>query len=422
MKMINKLKNKNIQVVAPPSKAHTLRALIISSLAEGESKINNPLLGEDQLNVIESLKALGVEIQRNNNTIWVKGLGGKYSPVSDVINVGESGVGMNFLLSAACFSNKKLIITGDEGLLRRPIKEVVDGLLQLGCKIEYLDIVGFPPVKVYNDGINGGLAKMFGEKTSQYFSSITIAAPYAGKEVCLNCIDNMNEKPYYDITLEMMEKFGVHAINKNYKEILIPKGQKYQGCNINIEGDYSSASFFFLAGAICKIKVMVSNLSQNSKQGDKVFLNLLARMGCEVTTSDEGVCVIGKVLKPIEVDMGNIPDLVPPLAIAAAFAEGTSKITNIGHLRFKECDRLAVIVSELKKMGACADYDNDSITITGVKQLNGVHIDPHNDHRMAMSFAIAGLVTGNQVIENEKCVAKSFPDFWERFEVFQKDE
>ena len=420
MKMINKLKNKNVQVDAPPSKAYTLRALIISSLAEGESKINNPLLGEDQLNVIESLKALGVKIQQNNNTISVKGLGGKYSPLSDFINVGESGVGMNFLLSAACFSNKPIIITGAEGLLRRPIKEVVDGLLQLGCKIEYLDEVGFPPVKMFNNGISGGLAKVFGEKTSQYFSSITIAAPYAEKEVKLNCIDNMTEKPYYDITLEMMEKFGVHASNNNYKEITIPPRQKYKGCNLTVEGDYSSASYFFLAAAICKIKVMVRNLSRNSRQGDKEVLNLLERMGCEVATSDDGVCVIGNNLKSIEADMSNIPDMVPTLAIAAAFAEGTTKITNIGHLRYKECDRLAVVVSELTKMGACAKHDNDSIIITGVKQLYGANIDPHNDHRIAMSFAIAGLVTGNQIIKDEKCVAKSFPDFWEKFEVFQK--
>lgn len=418
MKIINTIRNKNVKVDAPPSKAHTLRALIISSLAEGESRINNPLLGEDQLNVIESLKALGVDIQRDNNSILVKGSCGKYSPVSDVINVGESGVGMNFLLSAACFSNKPLIITGAEGLLKRPVKEVVDGLLQLGCKIEYLEKEGFPPVKICNKGISGGAAKMFGEKTSQYFSSITIASPYAEKEVCLNCLDNMNEKPYYDITLEMMEKFGVHAINKDYKEIIIPGGQKYQCSNVKVEGDYSSASFFFLAAAICGIKVMVTNLPKNSKQGDKEFLNILVRMGCAVTISDEGVCVTGNTLKPIEVDMGNIPDLVPPLAIAMAFAEGTSKITNIGHLRFKECDRLAVMVSELKKMGAYVEHDNDSITITGMRQLNGANIDPHNDHRIAMSFAIAGLVTGNQVIADEKCVAKSFSDFWEKFEVF----
>ncbi len=181
MKMINTIKNKNVQVEAPPSKAHTLRALIISSLAEGKSKIYNPLLGEDQLNVIESLKVLGVDIQRENNTLSINGLGGKYLPVSEVLNVGESGVGMKFLLSAACLSNKPLIITGAEGLLRRPIKEVADGLLQLGCKIEYLYKAGFPPVKIYSNGIYGGLAKIFGEKTSQYFSAITIAAPYAEK-------------------------------------------------------------------------------------------------------------------------------------------------------------------------------------------------------------------------------------------------
>jgi len=419
MKNINKIVNKNVRVTAPPSKAHTLRALIIGSLAKGESKIHNPLLGEDQLNVIKSLKTLGIDIKVDNAFLLVKGLGNKYIPTSDVINVGESGVGMNFLLSTACFSERPIIITGAEGLLKRPIKDVVDGLLQLGCKMEYLDKIGFPPVKIYNSGIYGGISKIYGEKTSQYFSSITIAAPYAKNEVRLNCVDIMNEKPYYDITLQMMEKFGVYVSNNSYKEIIIPNKQKYKSCNVQIEGDYSSASFFFLAAAICKTKVTVGNLFKNSLQGDKKFLNLLEHMGCEVIISDEEVTVIGNNLKSVDVDMGNVPDLVPPLAIAAAFAEGTSKITNIGHLRFKECDRLAVVVAELKKMGACAEHDNDSITITGMKQLNGAEIDPHNDHRIAMSFAIAGLVTGNQVIENEKCVAKSFPDFWDKFEVFK---
>ena len=420
MKIVNKISKAEVKLAAPQSKSHTLRALIISSLAEGKSIIHNPLLAEDQLNVIECLKKLGVSIISENNTLIVHGLEGRYSPVTDEINVGESGVGMNFLVSAACYSDKPVIITGAEGLIKRPIKEVVDGIIQLGSKIEYLGNEGFPPVKIFNTGLNGGIVKIHGAKTSQYFSSIAIAAPYSRDNVIINCIDNMTEKPYFDITLQMMAKFGVYAKNNNHKEIEILKNQKYKGCEIFIEGDYSSASFFFLAAAICQAKVTLTGLCQDTAQGDIAMLDLLEKMGCQVLTGENEVTVIGNKLKAIQADMSSIPDLVPPMAIAAAFAEGTSRFYNIGHLRHKECDRMAVLVSELNKMGPCAACDDDSITITGQNCLHGASIDPHNDHRMAMSFAVAGLVTGNQIIENKKCVAKSFPDFWERFEVFYK--
>jgi len=418
MKVINKIYNTDIKIEAPPSKAHTLRALIISSLAEGKSTIYNPLLGRDQLNVIECLKGLGIEIKRKNNKLIVCGTGGRYAAISDKLDVGESGVGMNFLTSAACLSDKPVIITGAKRITERPVREVVEGLRQLGCKIEYLEKEGFPPIKVYGGGIKGGDAQISGKKTSQYFSSIVISSPCADNKVTLRCTNEMTEKPYLDISLQMMAEFGIEAENDNYKEMRIPNGKKYSAREIKIEGDYSSASFFFLAGAICKAKVTVTGLILDTKQGDKAFLTLMEKMGCEVSETDDGICVQGKELHAIEKDMSGLPDLVPPLAVAAAFAEGTSRLTNIGHLRYKECDRLAVISSQLKRMGVSAKSDKNSLIIQGEPKIRGADIDPHNDHRIAMSFAIAGLVTGNQVIEDEMCVAKSFPDFWEKFEVF----
>lgn len=417
MKSIDKIHNTDVRIEAPPAKAHTLRALAISSLADGQSVIHNPLLGQDQLNLIESLKNLGVRIEHGENKIIVHGSGGKFSPVSDKLNVGESGIAMNFLSSIACLADKPVIITGAKRITERPIAEVVTGLKQLGCNIEYLADDGFPPIRV-SPSFNGGFAKMNGQKTSQYFSSIAIAAPYADNPVTLKCIDTMTERPYFDISLEMMTNFGVEAINDDYKNIQIPNNKKYSASEITIEGDYSSASFFFLAAAICNSKVTVTHLNPETKQGDKKFLDLIENMGCEILIEDNEVSVKGNALNSIEVDMSDTPDLVPPLAIAAAFATGTTRLTNIGHLRHKECDRLAVMASELNKMGASAMCDDDSLIIKGGKQLYGAVIDPHNDHRIAMSFAIAGLVTGSQTIENEMCTAKSFPDFWEKFKVF----
>lgn len=435
MRIVSNISNLDVKVEAPSSKAHTLRALIISSLSNGRCTIYNPLLGKDQRNVIECLKKLGVEIrfdpfdklragkpttgELQSDKITVDGADGRYMPVSDELNVGESGVGMNFLTSAACLSNKPVVITGAKRITERPIREVVEGLRQLGCKIEYLGKEGFPPIKIYGGGIAGGEAEIKGSKTSQYFSSIVISSPYAEKKVTLKCADEMTEKPYFDISLQMMAEFGVKAKNNNYKKIEIPKG-RYSAREITIEGDYSSASFFFLAGAVCKTKVTVKGLRTDTKQGDKAFLAILEKMGCRVSETGKEVCIQGEKLSAIEENMSDLPDLVPPLAIASAFAKGESRLTNIGHLRDKECDRLAVMASELEKMGVNARCDESSLIIKGSGKIHGAQIDPHNDHRIAMSFAVAGLATGDQQIEDEKCVAKSFPDFWERFEVFYK--
>jgi len=430
MKIVKKIENLNVETTAPPSKAHTLRALIIGSLAEGTTVIKNPLLGQDQLNVINCLKKLGVKIEQTADKITVEGSGGKYSPrcdrvatgrpIESELNVGESGVGMNFLGAAANLSDKPVIITGSRRLTERPIDEVVNGMKQLGCKIDYLDKGGFPPVKIYGGGIKGGNAIIKGSKTSQYFSAIVISSPYAQAGVTLNCIDEMTEKPYFDISLQMMSEFGIDVVNKNYKQITVPSGKKYSAREMTIEGDYSSASFFFLAAAICKSKVTISGLRIDTKQGDKAFLNLIEKMGCKISEKKDKISIEGGELAAIEQDMSDVPDLVPPTAIAAAFAKGRSQLTNIGHLRLKECDRLAVIASELNKMGVSAKCDEDSLIIEGTRQAHGAKIDPHNDHRIAMSFATAGLAIGGQIIENENCVAKSFPDFWERFEVFYK--
>jgi len=420
MKTVEKIKNRDVEITAPPSKAHTLRALAIAGLADGQTIINNPLLADDQQNMIDCLRQLGIGVEIKNRQIIVNGGGGKFSPVGGELNVGESGVGMNFLSAAANLSDKPVVITGSKRLMERPIDEVINGMRQLGCKIDYLDKEGFPPIKIHGGGIRGGYAAIKGSKTSQYFSAITISSPYAQTGVILKCTDEMTEKPYFDISLQMMSEFGISAVNKNYKEIIITGKKKYSAREMTIEGDYSSASFFFLAAAICKSKVAVRGLRGDTKQGDKEFVNLLEKMGCCVSETKDNICVQGKQLAAIEQDMSNIPDLVPPIAVAAAFAEGVSRLTNIGHLRHKECDRLAVMAAELNKMGIRAFCDNDSLTVEGSSAgAKGAVIDPHNDHRIAMSFAVAGLAAGNQQIDNEKCVGKSFPDFWERFEIFQ---
>lgn len=419
MKTVEKIKNLDVTVEAPAAKAHTLRALIIASLAKGQTIIEKPLLGEDQLNCIGCLKTLGVDIELRDNQIVVQGSGGQFEPVGNTLDVGESGVGMNFLSAVACLSNRPVTLTGAPRIHQRPIGEIVNGLRQLGCEIEYLKNEGFPPIRISGGGIKGGTVRMHGAKTSQYFSSLVISTPYADNPVTIECVDEMTEKPYLDISMQMMSDFGIDAINDNYKKLEVPCGN-YKGQTMRIEGDYSSASFFFLAAVVCRSKVTVTNLRADTKQGDSAFVELMRKMGCGVEQEDGRVTVTGGELTAVERDMSDIPDLVPPTAIACAFADGQSRLTNIGHLRHKECDRLAVLAEQLRKMGVNASCDDDSLTIEGTRNARGTTIETYNDHRIAMSFAAAGLVTGGQTIENPGCVAKSFPDFWERFEIFHK--
>jgi len=418
MKRIEKIRNYEVVLEAPPAKAHTLRALVIGSLANGESMIERPLLAQDQLSVITCLRALGSEIQVEEGHAVVSGCGGAYSPRAENLDVGESGVGMSFLTAAACLSEKPVVISGAQRITERPVAELVGGLRQLGCRIVYLGKDGFPPLKVMGGGIRGGAAEMRGDITSQYFSAVAIAAPFAGDAVTLSCPGRMAEQPYFDITIEMMSRFGVRVERIDSQRVRVPATKAYVASKVEMEGDYSSASFFFLAAAICRSVVTVTGLSPDTVQGDRRFLEFLRNMGCAVSEEGGAVRVEGRPLQGIAADMADTPDLLPPVAVAAAFAQGTSIFANVAHLRYKESDRLAVVASELDKMGGVARCDGDSLLVEGGRKLHGAQINPHNDHRIAMSFAVAGLATGDQAIENGQCVQKSFPDFWNKLKVF----
>lgn len=420
MKVIDKVAARTVTVQAPPAKAYTLRALLFAALADGTSTIRRPLMAEDQLNMIACLRNLGIKIEESSEGLTIHGGGGRFSPTAERLFVGDSGVTMNFLSSAACFVDKPVRIEGTPRLNERPIKEVVDGVRQLGADIEYLGHEGFPPILVKPTGLNGGRAAIHGAVTSQYFSSLVISSALARAPVTLECLDDMTERPYFDISTSMMKVFGVEASNNAYKHIGIAAPQKYGARDMTVEGDFSSASFLFLVAAVLGSKVRVEGINRDSVQGDKRFLDLLERMGCAVRWDGDAVEVEGGDLKALEEDMSDVPDLVPPLAVAAAFAKGQSRFTRIGHLVHKESNRIVAVENELRKMGIEADHDADSMTVTGNRaRIHGAQIATYKDHRIAMSFGVAGLATGNQHIENPDCVAKSFPDFWERLKAFQ---
>ncbi len=427
--LVNKSDKKDIGLVAPPAKAYTLRAIFLASLAEGRSVIENPLLAADQRNLIDALERLGVTIREEENTLVIDGCGGAFSPVKRELDVGESGVAMNTLLALASLVPGDIVLTGAPGLVERPVGELVDALRQLGCDISYEGQEGFPPVKISSGQIRGGTTRLSGKKTSQYFSSLALSAPYAQDDVTIVCTDELSEKPYFDISADMMRRFGVALENDSYRTMRVAAGQRYRACTIRIEGDWSSASFYLLAAAVLGARVRVADLDPESCQGDRLFAGYLERMGCALSQEDGLFVIEGGPLQPITVDMGDTPDLVPPLAIAAAFARGTSVFTNVGRLRYKECNRLEAMKSELAKLGVVCQYD-DELVIQGnpvamraaveaaAARGEAVAIDSWNDHRIAMSFAVAGLALGNLDIGNPGCVSKSFPDFWERIAPF----
>jgi len=415
---IRKIKNTDVSMTAPPSKAHTLRAILLSSLAEGRSQIRNPLLGEDQKNLIRCLQNLGVSIEQQGDSLIVEGCGGNFSPVNRVLNCGESGVSMNALSALCCLVEGPVTLTGEPGLLVRPVAEVVEGLRQWGAEIEYMEKEGFPPLLIKSGSLQGGISRISGAKNSQYFSALSMIAPYSKEKARLECTDEMTERPYYDITEEMMNHFGGSLHNHAYAEIEIEQ-KTYQARDTQVEGDFSSACFFLVAAAITGSRISIGNLNRDSRQGDSIIVDHLASMGCSYSWEDRTLTLEGGSLKAIETSMMDTPDMLPSLAVAAACAEGTSVFTDVGHLRFKECDRLEAIIQEMAKMGIRAWYQNNNLYVEGNKPaLHGASIHCYNDHRIAMSFAVAGLVTENQVIDDEKCVAKSFPDFWEKFEIF----
>jgi len=433
MKEIIKAKSIRNSINAPPSKAHTLRAIIIASLASGRSIIDNALIAEDQEYAIKAMQQLGAKItyDTKSRTILIEGVDGKLIAPKETIFIGNSGLTVRFLVSILGLTTGEdyVIIDGIERMREgRPLQDLLDALKPLGVDAVSINGNGCPPIKVKTNSLIGGVTELNGDKSSQYFSSILVAAPYAKKDVEIKTIGHLSSKPYLDVTLSSMKEFGVTGTHNNYQNFKVKANQKYVGRKLKIEGDYSNSAYYFAACAILGGKLRVNEMQKESMQGDKFFVNAMEKMGCKINwqsdfieIESEGVDIINKksFLKGIkEVDMNDYPDIVMPLCVVAAFAEGETKITNIAHLKFKESDRISVTVEELKKLGADVESGDDYILVKGHGGvgLHGAQIDSHNDHRIAMSFTIAGLKIEGVKIINERAVDKSFPEFYEEIE------
>jgi len=400
-----------LNINVPGSKSLTHRALIVAALAEGESLLKNLLLAEDTLLTISALKQMGIKIEILNNTAKIYGKNGKISSPKNPIYLGNSGTSMRLLTAICALGKGQFILTGNERMQQRPIQPLIDAL-----KIWKVDAYtekdnGCPPVIIKADGIKGGKTEIDASISSQFVSGLLLAAPYAENDCIIEVKGRLSSRPYVDLTLKVMKDFGIQVENKDYQYFFVPKGN-YKAKDYIIEGDCSTASYFWAAAAILKGEITVSPINADSAQADIGFVWILEKMGCKVEIKENGIKVIGKDLKGISVDMNNMPDVVPTLAVVAAFAKGVTEIKNVAHLRYKECDRLHALANELKKIGINVEEKKDGLIIEGGKP-HGTIIETYNDHRIAMSFAIAGLKVPGIEIINPDCVKKSFPGFWE---------
>ncbi len=406
-------------VQVPGSKSITQRALIAAALARGKSILHGPLASEDTDYTAKALLAMGIVIDEGRDKWRIYGQGGVIAPPATEIFLGNNGTATRFLTSVAALGRGIFLINGDQRMAERPIEPLIQALRGWGVKIRSINDTGCPPLEIQADGLAGGPTVLPEGKSSQYLSSLLLVAPYARRNAELTVEGEVLSKPYVNMTLAVMRDFGIEAeAASELNHFRIPQGC-YQGGEYRVEGDASSASYFWAAAAVTGGRVTVANVPFPSLQGDAVLVDILGQMGCRVDRGDQGISVAAPdELRGVEVDMGDCPDVVPTLAVVAALARGRTVIRNIAHLRIKECDRLGVMAAELAKLGVKTEEGPDYLVIEGAGRnhsYHGAEIATHNDHRIAMSFAVAGLAIPGVVIENPGCVGKSFPDFWQRF-------
>jgi 3-phosphoshikimate 1-carboxyvinyltransferase len=404
-------------VEVPGSKSYTQRALIIAALAEGRSTISRVLLSEDTRYLMEALRVLGIEILTSGNDVVIQGTGGKIRNPGQAIYLGNNGTALRFLTTMVSLGKGEFLLEGSSRLRERPLKPLLDALKTLGVPSHSRDNKGYPPVRIDAQGLRGGSVAFTDVESSQYISSLLIGAPYAAEDIEITLQGSTVSEPYIEMTLHIMERFGAEIERGDKNRFKVKSGRNYAGQEYIVEGDASSASYFFLAAALCRGRVRVMNINPESLQGDIKFLNIMEGVGCFIVRGDSWVDVIGGPLHGGDVvfDMGNMPDMVPTLAVLAAFRQGRTSITNVSHLRLKESDRIAALVNELHRIGVNAKERDDGLVIEGGKP-HGAEIETYNDHRIAMSFAIAGLAIPKMKIQDKLCVGKSFPGFWDELQ------
>ncbi len=405
----------NARVRIPGSKSITHRAIIAAGLAEGRSVLKDFLECEDTLYTINALREIGVEISINGTELEIKGRRGHFhhDSIRKEIYLGNSGTSFRLLLSVVALCRGELFMTGTKRMQKRPVGPLVEALNRLGVDASCVEKDGCPPVHIKANGIRGGRVSVQGNQSSQFLSSLLLSGPYADTEIEVEVTGESVSKPYVDMTLHVMNQFGIRVERDHYNRFKIPSGQKYTGREFTVQGDASSASYFWAAAAVTGGTIATHNIHPHTtRQGDIRFLEILESIGCAIEKGSDRVTVHGGDLTGIEVDMGDLPDMVPTLAAVALFAKGRTIIRNVAHLRHKESDRLRALALEWGRIGGRIKELPDGLVIHGEAPLSGTIVTPHNDHRLAMSLAVVALRVPNLQIKGKDCVKKSFPTFW----------
>ncbi len=403
----------NGQIRIPGSKSLTNRAILIAALARGKSRLQGVLHSDDTKYMIQVWNKLGVKSELEKDDLLVFGCNGDISICEEELYVGNAGTAARFMTAVLPLGKGEYVLTGNERMQQRPILDLIQSLNSLGVTVVDINGSGCPPVRVHASGLNGGTLTIPGDKSSQYVSALMMGAPYAKHETLINISGDLVSRTYVEMTRHVMAEFSVNCEWLDSQTLKIPSNQGYVGRSYEIEGDASSASYFFGMAAITQGEIKVSGIKENSTQGDLGLLNILQQMGCSVIWGDKDVTVKGQRLKAVDVDMNTMSDVAPTLAVIALFAEGTTKIRNVGNMRIKECDRIKAVVTELRKLGAEVDEWEDGLSVTGIGDYRGAELGTYDDHRMAMSLTLAGLKISGVIIQDPACVSKTFPRFYD---------
>jgi 3-phosphoshikimate 1-carboxyvinyltransferase len=412
---------KTFRINVPGSKSITQRALVAAALAKGASRLRTPLDSEDTRLLRNALSMMGADIDDSGDVWEIQGTSGVLTAPDREIFMGNNGTGIRFMVSVAALADGSTTLEGTERMSERPVEQLLNALEGWGARCRSVAGNGCPPVIVNGGGITGGRTSLVAEKSSQFLSSMLLAAPYAASPAEIVLEGGLVSRPYVDITMAVMSAFGIDVMETG-NTFSIPGGC-YSARDYSVEGDASSASYFWAAAAITGSSVTVSNMPGNPLQGDAAFADILGAMGCKVTKDEQGVTVTGPPdgqLRGIDIDMERWPDVVPTLAATALFARGETIIRNVPHLRIKETDRLRAMATELSRAGADVRELEDGLVIRGGATLNETEAETYDDHRIAMSMSLVGLRQDGIRILDPSCVGKSFPDFWERWEEMRR--
>jgi len=398
----------------PGSKSISNRVLLLAALAGGETQVSGLLDADDTRVMREALARLGVSLTERPDGITIRGVGGTFPQKKADLFLGNAGTALRPLTAALVFSEGEYFVSGVARMHERPIGDLVDALRAIGARIDYAEKAGYPPLRIHPASVRlERPVPVRGDVSSQFLTALLMALPLCGRAATIQVQGELISKPYVEITLNVMRRFGIDVPREGWRAFHVPAGRYRSPGRIPVEGDASSASYFLAAGALGGGPVRVEGVGRDSIQGDVRFTEVLEAMGARVQMGDGWVESAGTGrLRAIDMDMNHIPDAAMTAAVLALFADGPSRLRNIASWRVKETDRLAAMATELRKLGAAVEEGADYLRITPGPLRPGVAIDTYDDHRMAMSFSLVSLGGVPVRINDPQCVAKTFPDYF----------